>query len=242
MQLIKEVIQLPVAYSITGEQEETRNEIALRASAVVAVIDVPSLELAGASAKEIRRHLKDVEDARVTLTAPLLAAQRLLKSLSDDYCKPLADELKRLERMATDFNDAEKRRVQEAERVRIMAFQRANQERLEAEEKARKSALKINTDGQLAKAMQTEQAALEAAQKAQDILRAPTAEVAKAKGQSVRKYLKHEVLDIKAVYAARPELCHIEIKPAAVQATCVPEVPVPGLHLYWQERSTFSTR
>ena len=65
---------------------------------------------------------------------------------------------------------------------------------------------------------------------------------ARAQGQTLRKVLKYEVLDIHAIYRARPELCNLTIKASAVNSTCVPELPVPGLRLWFETASTFSTR
>ena len=65
---------------------------------------------------------------------------------------------------------------------------------------------------------------------------------ARAQGQTLRKVLKYEVLDIHAIYRARPELCNLTIKASAVNSTCVPELPVPGLRLWFENASTFSTR
>jgi len=240
--LVKEVLSLPATYSITAEQEETRNQIALRATAVKTVTDPQSQELARSSVVEIRKHLKFIEEARMLYTRPLLDAQKLVKGIADDYCKPLEDQITRLEKLGTDYSLAERRRVEEAERQRQREIERLNAERIAAEEAAAKAAQKVNTDGQLAKAIEKEAVAFQAAEKVQEVIRAPLPEVSRAKGERFTKKLRHEVTDIKAVYAARPELCKIEIKPAAVQATCVPEMPVPGLKLWWEESTTYSSR
>lgn len=65
---------------------------------------------------------------------------------------------------------------------------------------------------------------------------------ARATGQQFKRVFKYEVLDIHAVYLARPELCKLEIKASAVNATCVPEIPVPGLKMSWQNVALFTTR
>ena len=84
------------------------------------------------------------------------------------------------------------------------------------------------------KAIAKEQELAKAASEVQVVLAAPLPTKAKATGSTLRQMLRFEVLDIRAVYQARPELCTIEIKKSAVQATCVPEIPVPGLKLWYE--------
>lgn len=109
----------------------------------------------------------------------------------------------------------------------------AEQRRM-AEERAKKDA-------------EDEQARIEAANAAEIASRAaivaPLPEVQRTRGQTVKKVLRWEVTDIAALYAARPDLCKpVEVKPSAVQATCVPERPVPGLKLWWEESVIYTSR
>ena len=240
--LINEIITLPEAYSVTGEAEEQRNQLALRAVHIKSITCPEQNEDAGGIARDIRKHLKGVEAVRQELTKPLLDAQRMLKSLSDDHCQPLKDELKRLEGLACAFLESEQRRVAAEEKAREIAFLKAQQAQFEAEDKARKLAEKAKTDAGLEKAINAEEKAIAAADLVQAVIAAPAPVLEKARGQSIKQVLRYEVLDIRAVYAARPELCTIEIKPSAVLSTCSPELPVPGLRLYYENKATFSSR
>lgn len=242
MNLIKESITLPAAYSVTGDAEEYRNALVLRAGQVTAVTSAAQNEQAGVVVREIRKHVKDVEAMRQTLTKPLLDAQRLLKSLADDHVTPLTVEISRIERLATDFQESERRRVAEEERKRQEEFTRLETQRLAAEAKATEAAQKMNTPKQLDAAVKAEEIAAQAEAKVQTLLAAPMPTLQRAKGQAMKQYLRWEVTDIKALYAARPELCNVEPKPAAIQSTCVPEIPVPGLKLWWENKATFSSR
>ena len=242
MQLIKEQILLPEKYSVNAEAGELRAALVLTSQAIVAVTNSDQNDVAGVVCKEIRQHLKGVEAARVELTKPLLDGQRLLKSLSDDHCKPLKDELNRVERLGTDYFEAEQRRVAAAEEARRLAFEKAERERLAAEEAARKAALKMTTDAGMAKALKAEAKAVAAEAAVQTIIAAPLPEVQRTKGQSMRKILKWELTDIHALYKSRPELCNIEPKASAIQATCVPEMPVAGLKLWWENKANYTTR
>ena len=266
MQLIVQKLTVPELISISGDVEQQRNDIALKAVAINAITSPEHNELARASAVAIRKYIKDVEATRVELTAPALDWQRRLKSLADEHLQPLKDELKRLEGLATAFLEAEAARVRKEEELRQAAFQKAQQEQFEAQDRAAKAEARAAALAAPVAASEADplsnapvvpsakaEAAMEradaargkvdaAAAKVQHIISAPAPAMEKAKGQSLRQVLEYEVLDIHAVYAARPELCKLEISPAAVKATCNPKFHVNGLRLWWRNASTFSSR
>lgn len=66
----------------------------------------------------------------------------------------------------------------------------------------------------------------------------------KAQGQQLRNKLCWEVTDINALVKARPDLCKIEPKGSAIQSCCVPDMPnlPPGLKLWWDTKTVFTTR
>ncbi len=205
------------------------------ATGIKAVTSAELNEVAGQVVREIRTYIKSVEAMRQTLTKPLLDGQRLLKSLADDHLAPLIEQQKRIEKLATNFLESEQRRVEAEERERRESFLKAEQERIALEEKARNGST-------LLERMTAQRKATFAESQVQAIIAAPEPEMQRAKGQTMKQVLRYEVLDIHAVYKARPELCNLEIKPAAVRATCFPEMPVPGLKLYWENQSVFTSR
>jgi len=232
--LIQEQIQLPVSYSATPEAESVKLALLSMANEVRSVVSANDQAIAINAGKNIRSHVKEVEAMRVELTAPLLAAQRQLKALSDAHCEPLMEELRRVSSLVTQFQMQENERVERERQAQVRAYELAEKARVEAEQAAAKAAERINTDRQLDKAIAKEQELAMAASKVQEVLAAPMPFKAKASGSTLRQMLRFEVMDIKAVYAARPELCTLEIKKSAVQATCVPEVPVPGLKMWYE--------
>lgn len=164
------------------------------------------------------------------------AEARRIQDAADRKARLAAEEAARLAAAARN-----KKQREEAELARL----EAERKQAEADAKARK--LQEERDARAA-----DDAARVGAmqQQADDLLRQPLPEAARAEGQSVREVLRFEVVDIKAVYAARPELCKIEIKPSAVNAVVFPvkganaankdETTVPGLRL-WMEQD-LSTR
>ena len=238
MQLIKVEIPKMPDFSISEEQEQSRNDLILQSKEIKAVTDAITQNSAVDAARSIRTHIKEVESTRTSLTKPLLDAQRALKALADDYCTPLVDEQRRVERMVTDFQASEARRVAAEEQARREAIAKLEQERLEAEQQAREAASKMTSEEELESALKREAEAKEAALQAHAAIVAPLPEAQKARGASTRKVMRYEVLNVHHLYKARPDLCKLEAKPSAILATCVPETPVPGLKLWWDSATS----
>ena len=139
--------------------------------------------------------------------------------------KPLLDGQRMLKKLSDDHIAPLEAELQRLQRLATV-FLEAEQVRVAAEMKARlELAAEAKTDADFAvisnEAMPTE---------------------ARAQGQTLRKVLKWEVTDLRALYLARPELCKLEAKASAINVSCVPEMPVPGLKLWWENAATFTTR
>ena len=240
--IISETIALPPVFSITHEALMERDEIALRSAGITAITDAAQNNAAREVAVEIRRYVKAVEANRTSLTKPLLDAQKTMKGLADQHVAPLGQELVRLESLAADWLAADQRRVAREEAARQEAYQKAETERRAAEQAALAAAAAIITESQLDAALKVEQVAIAAEATVQQIIQAPVPRLDKASGQSLKKVLRYEVTDIRALAAARPDLVRIEPNCAGIQATCIPEMPVPGLKLWWEMKATFSSR
>ena len=139
--------------------------------------------------------------------------------------KPLLDGQRMLKKLSDDHIAPLEAELQRLQRLATV-FLEAEQVRVAAEMKARlELAAEAKTDADFAvianEAMPAE---------------------AQAQGQTLRKVLKWEVTDLRALYLARPELCKLEAKASAINVSCVPEMPVPGLKLWWENAATFTTR
>lgn len=238
MNLIRETINLPVLFAVPADSEAQRNDLVLRAREHVTIRTSAEQNSAVEAARSIRTALRDVEDTRTALKKPLLDAGRQIDSLAKEFVAPLAAELARLERLVTDFQQAEQRRVQEAERVRAAEIARLESERLAREEEARKAASTMTTEAQLNAAIAAEAAERAVAAQRQAVIVAPMPAPMKSGGAATRQVMVYEVTDIHALYKARPELCTLEAKASAIRATCVPEMQVPGLKMWWEDRTT----
>ncbi len=238
MNLIREAINIPTLFGIPPDSEAARNELVSRAREHVTIRTSAEQNSAVEAARSIRTALRDVEDTRTTIKKPLLEAGRQIDGLAKDFVGPLTAELTRLETLVTDFQQAEQRRVAEAERVRAAEIARLETERLAREEEARKAAATMTTEAQLAEAIAAEAAEREVAAQRQAVIVAPLPAAIKSGGAATRQVMCYEVTDICALYAARPELCTLVAKASAIRATCVPELPVPGLKMWWEDKTT----
>ncbi len=237
-----ERVALPPTFSISYEAVGERDEIQCRANMVSKITCAEENNAAREAAVEIRRYIKSVESTRTSLTKPLLEAQKTMKGLADQHVAPLAQELVRLESLAADFLVADQRRVAREEAARQEAYQQAETARRAAEQAALAAAAAIITESQLDAALAVEQVAIAAEATVQQIIQAPAPRIDKASGQSIKRVMRYEVTDIRALAAARPDLVRIEPNCAGIAATCVPEMPVPGLRLWWEMKATFSSR
>jgi len=233
--------ELPVQLTINADLEQTRNDLALEARGIT-ITSAEANDRAAIACRSIRQHLKLVETGRKEFVEPLRRASELSKAACDDHIKPLQEELARLEAQAGTWVVKERERVAAENEANRLALEKAENERKEAELKAQKAAARAVTPAGDAVAVKAVEKANDAIVKVQTILAAPAPTVSRAKGQSVKKMLKWELVDKTAAFAARPELFSVEIKPSAVQAVCVPEMPVPGLKLWWEEKVSFTTR
>ncbi len=171
----------------------------------------------------------------------------MVKKTEDDHLAPLIVEQDRIKRLCADFQQQEARRVAKEEAEQQAIREKAERERQALEEKARQAAIKAAATGRAAdekKAAAIQAAAEAAEQSAQTLLSVPLPEKAKDTGMSIKKVLKWEVTDIRALVAARPDLCNIEASGRAIQAVCIPEMPnkPPGLKLWWENTTVFTKR
>ena len=163
------------------------------------------------------------------MSRPLDEAKDKLIEVERVYLAPLIAERNRLAREITAFQKQEQDRVAAEERARQDEINRLEQERLAA-----KALLAEAHPTELA---QAQEVLSEAMQAQRAVIVAPLPEATRAKGAVGRTVLKYEVTDIHALYQARPDLCRIEAKASAIAAVCAVGMNIPGLKL-WEEQTT----
>jgi uncharacterized protein (DUF2384 family) len=206
-----------------------RRDMVLAASQrILSVADAMEAEEAADALRALAGLCKQVEADRKQIKAPVLELSKKIDALAADFIAAVAAEKDRLETALGTYQAAEQRRA-DAER-------RAAQE--EADRLAREAAraqLQADRATNQAEQDRTQQAAAQAEAKAIEA-RVVAAEIAPVKpaGVAVRQPWKFEVTDVKALYAARPDLCLIEPNNAAIRAQIPHNQNIPGLRI-WQE-------
>jgi len=242
MKLLKQDFQPLPLLSISAESEEHRNKLVLAAKTVTSITDNQTNLAARNAAVSIRECLKETEAERVRLNTPLLRGQRTLKAMSDEFCEPLVQELDRLERLAAAFMEDEKQRVARESAEQDSKLARLLQEQTVAAAASAQAASNITNEAELARALEIEAKARETALAVQTAVAVPLPKEERARGQSSRQVLRWECTDIVALYNARPDLVKLTPSASLIQELCVPECPVPGLKMWWENKATYSTR
>jgi len=232
----------PADLTVTPDQQAIAQRQTLLdvAATISAVKTAEDNELASQCGSGIQKMLKGVEAARKDLTAPYLAAQRVIKSTADEFCNPLLTAMDRLGRLASAYRQQEERKAEVERQARAAEIARLQEAERQAAEDARNKA----EAGDLVGSLMADIVATGIAAATDAAVAAPPPEAPKTSGQSFQeRVLGWECVDIVALYAARPDLCSPPTpKASAIKATCSPERPVPGLRLFWESRVNFKSR
>jgi len=221
--------------------------------------------------RDIKRLLKEVEDGRKAVKAPVLDIGRKIDAAAAEFTATLEAEANRLTGLLTAYETQQRRIAAEAEAKRQAELKRQQEEA----ELARKRALLLETEARekreaaeraareatnaeaRAKAQEEarkaqEEQAKAAAEKAKreeadrlqqaELMRAPAPTVARPSGVSASTPWTFEVVDLKALYAARPELVDLVIRRQdTITRIRQGEREIPGLRIYQDTRVTVRT-
>ena len=261
-----------VAVEIQSDAYTRRSEIIETAKfCPPAVTDSDTQAEVTNAVRDIRRMLKEVEDGRKTVKAPVLDIGRKIDGAAEEFCQPLIVEEKRLTALLTTYQVEQQRIAREAEAKRQAELARQQEEErkkreeiqreIEAKAEAQRRAEKQAREATDAKARaEAEKAAQEAAaQRAEnearlqqqaeaakleqvELMRAPSPAAPKAAGTAVSQPWVFEVLDLRLLHAARPELVDLAPRKADILARIRQgEREIPGLRIYQDTRVTVRT-
>jgi hypothetical protein len=239
MKLLNEILTLPDRYSITQEASEYVKGLMLEAEG----IELPPKDPQGQGnavrmGREIRKHLSEVEMTRKILVGPLNDTVSKINEIARLHTEPMRKRLGELEQGVTDYQVGEQQRIEQEQRDRQAEIDRLAQERLKAEQ-AVEDAKPTGDDALDDINKANAEMALESAEQAERLaIVQPIPEPVKARGAATGQKMVIEVTDLKALYAARPDLCRVEANLAAIRATCFPTMEIPGLKLTWKTSTT----
>lgn len=207
--------------TLLPDAQETRNLLLNQARTVTTVDDEFTAECAADVLKNLSAAVRDMEAARKVVKAPVLDLGKRIDSVAKNWATGLQAEEKRIKRVLGDYQAAERRKREEAERAAR-----------EAEAEAKRKAEEALAAGDV-----------EAASKAADEVAASKAQVAasshKIEGVSVRETWKFEVVDVEALFKAAPHLCKIEPNNGLIRETIKVDQSIPGLRI-WKEATSYA--
>ncbi len=256
---------------VPAAQQAKADAIAL-AKSISTVTTTTEQANAIAAASLMKGLLRDVEKARVSVKAPVLDAERKIDAVAKAFATDLDAEVKRVERLAADFQKEEDRKAAairaeeerrqqaqrdaeeterqkekealarlaaEADKERLAALLKIQQAESEAElEEAQANADRL-AEARAEEARNIQQACQEAERARQDAMRerfesAKLTTVAKPAGAVVKRSFDYELKDIRALYAARPDLVELSPRRSLILAAIsIPNAPaIPGLYVF----------
>lgn len=173
--------------------------------------------------KPLREIERGVEADRKAVKAPVLDLGRAVDAKAAQFVEPVAHELRRLSNLVAQYQFEERKRMAEAEAKRQEEIRKAAEVQRKAEEERRKA----EAAGRPAPPPPPPAPPLPPP--------VPFREPPKPAGLVVRDVWQFEVLDLRALYAARPELVKLEAKAAEINAAIARgERTIPGLRI-WSE-------
>lgn len=264
------------AVTIVPATQQAKADAIVLAKSITTVSTTAEQQDAISASSLMKGLLHDVEKARVSVKEPVLDAGRKIDAAAKAFSSELDAEVKRVERMAADFQREEDRKAAaiRAEEERRAQWQRATEEAerireqqalakiaAEAEAERRAALLKIQQakDDEAREAAQKEAdrlaearaeevrinqlACQEAAEKRLDAERERTVQLQalappKPQGAIVKRMLDYELRDVRALYAARPDLVELTPKRSLILAAIsIPNAPaIPGLYVFEHTR------
>lgn len=221
--------------SIAQGAIQKREEALAIGKKVTQVTNVKELQLSVNSDSILKAVENEAGDACELFKGPFYRIYKKIMAMTEEFTLPITTERKRQKKLRDDFATAEQKRVDD-ENARL------EQERLAAEKRAAAALAEQERIANLAKPQPKKEVAAEV--KVQEAVadlqktqaKAP-AVVARAAGYSVKKVLKFEITDKRALYAARPEFFELVEKRSVINAAITKETNLPGLTV-WEQIET----
>lgn len=230
--------------TLASGSEAARDSLIARLDRIKRVSSTAELALATEAIREAKALLRSVEVSRKAVKAPLTAVTRQVDEIAAVFANPLEASLAKRQDLVDEY-------VTEQERARVAAeaAARAEAARIEQERAAAAAAAEAKLAADLAKA-KTEAARTRALERAEDrqqqaadaaasaYAELPVAQrMAKPEGVAVRTVKQFEVLDITALYQARPDLVDLCPNGPAIRVALRAGLQgAPGLRV-WEETS-----
>lgn len=190
---------------------DTRDALVLDAARVQTVVTIEDAQLAGDSLKSLKLFLAKVESARTTVKAPVLELGKSIDNLAKELTTAATEQYNRLNRLLGTFQQAQQRLADEASDKARKEEQRILDEAADKQRQIEASGVRVEN--------RTEKLEDKTFNQIAEIRAVAIAATAPAvSGISLRQEPEFEILDIHALYKARPDLVKLEVDRAAMKS------------------------
>jgi hypothetical protein len=217
--------------SISPAAEEQQHGLILGLAGVVAVTNPKELESATGAGVAARKFCKAVEECRVQTTRPLREFTDQVSALAKELIAPVEAEMARVGKQIALYRQQEEERVRKEEAKRNEEIRLAALAATEAERARVAAEQTMLTEDDLARALKVEDEAKAKEEAFRAVVTTTPPSVTRAAGSAVRKEIRFEIVDIHAIYAARPELVNLELNKAACRSILNAQSVVTGLRI-----------
>jgi hypothetical protein len=214
---------------LTPSAYEAQRVALAAALTVEAITDINSADHASRVLSELKGLEKAIEASKAVNKRPIIDAGRMIDTIVKDYLGPVQEASKRISSLLGTYQDNLKRKS-ERQRQEAAAAEAAAIAEMQKKQASLAAAGELTPEA-------IDAINGEAADKiAEAQISAMAATGPQVAGVSLRAPKKFEVVDIKQLFAARPELCLIVENKAAIRAVLKQETSIPGLRV-WSEAS-----
>lgn len=210
-----------------------RDELLVLAASVTTIADRLDADDAMATLRQLTEFSNSIEEQRNEAKAPVLLLGKQIDALAKEITATIAVEVTRIGRGLGEFEASERAKAEDERR-------KAQAEVARIAEETRKRAIEVSkaAENPLAMARAVDDVVAKGAEQVAAVKQQAAQYVPpKATGSKLRGTVCFEVTDIKALYAAHPELVVLEPNGTAIRAICKtnPNLQVPGLR-HWVEQ------
>jgi hypothetical protein len=231
-------ILIPAENLVSKQKQQDAVDLILAAAEIKAVSNSDENCRAAESVVAMRKFSKDLSTERLAITRRFDDAKKIVMDFFASITAPLDSEIDRLQRLGANFIQLENKRIAAEEQKRREEFEAAQRAQFALDDAARKAA----ASGNIVQTMLANRKLEAAKANVQEIIQTPEPVLEKARGQTTKQVLKWEVLDLMLLVKNNPQLCKIEPSASAIKSTCHPNLPVPGLKLWFENETTYTTR
>jgi len=231
--------------TVTLAADQAKEHLLARARTIESITNLDLRDQATRSAADIKGHLKQIEEDRVVVKAPLKQIGEEIDLKKKEHCLELEVELARLNAAIGAFEHERRLASQREEQARRIEAQRVEDARRKATEEAARAAQQETGAKALAAILEAEEAQQALEVKQAEIARAQheaviQADTEKARGGSLRQDWDIRVFSAPLLYQFYPQCVQLVPRLAAIKDLLKVGVTPPGVEA--TEKSTFATR